>query len=67
MLLTPLAGRTGEVQSCDPSLALPHEAETTRALHREREAFPDAQARVAALVHARDQGTTAQDAAAAGP
>jgi RND superfamily putative drug exporter len=61
LLLTPLAGRTGEVESTDPALVLPHSAEATQALLRERQAFPGADTPVAVVVYVRDGGITAQD------
>jgi RND superfamily putative drug exporter len=63
-LLMPLAGKTAELQSTDPALALPQSAEATRALIREREAFPGADQPVAVVVYVRDSGITAQDRSA---
>ncbi len=63
-LLTPLAGKTAEVVSTDPALVLPQNAEVTRALVRERAAFPGTDAPVAVVVYVRDSGITAQDRSA---
>jgi RND superfamily putative drug exporter len=60
-LLVPLAGKTAKVQSTDPALVLPQGAEVTRALIREREAFPGSDTPVAVVVYVRDSGITAQD------
>lgn len=64
VLLTPLAGRTGEVQSNDQTLTLPQSAEATRALIREQEAFPDADVPVAVVVYVRDSGIMPADVSA---
>src|SRR5256886_12765244 len=61
---TPLASRTGEISSTDPALVLPHSAEATRALIREREALPGADTPVAVVVYARGSGITDADRAA---
>jgi RND superfamily putative drug exporter len=63
-LLLPLAGKTADLQSTDPALALPRTAEATRALVRERAAFPGADTPVAVVVYVRDSGITAQDRSA---
>ena len=60
-LLIPLAGKTAEVRSTDTALTLPQSAEVTRALVREREAFPGTDTPVAVVVFVRDSGITAQD------
>ncbi|WP_326999864.1 MMPL family transporter [Dactylosporangium sp. NBC_01737] len=60
-LLLPLAGRIGDVTSTDQALVLPHSAETTRELLREREAFPGTDTPVAVVVYARDGGITDAD------
>src|SRR5262249_56926436 len=62
-LLVPLAGKTAEATSTDPTLALPRRAEVTRALVREREAFPDTDTPVAVVVYVRDSGITTEDRA----
>jgi putative drug exporter of the RND superfamily len=63
-LLTPLAAKTGDVESIDPALELPQHAEATRAMVRDRTAFPGADAPVAVVVYARDSGITAEDRSA---
>lgn len=60
-VLMPLAGRAAEVQSTDPALVLPRSAEVTRAVVREREAFPGTDTPVAVVVYARGSGITPQD------
>jgi putative drug exporter of the RND superfamily len=60
-LLAPLAGKAGEVESTDPALELPQSAEATRAMVREREAFPDTDTPVAVVIYVRDTGITAGD------
>jgi putative drug exporter of the RND superfamily len=62
-VILPLAGKTADVQSTDPALVLPQDAEATRALARERSAFPGADAPVAVVVYVRDGGITDQDTA----
>jgi RND superfamily putative drug exporter len=64
LLLVPLAGRTAEVASIDPAQVLPQTAEATRAMIRERSAFPGADTPVAVVVYARDGGITAEDRSA---
>jgi RND superfamily putative drug exporter len=64
VLLTPLAGKTSQVQSSDAALVLPRSAESTQALIRQREAFPGADTPVAVVVYVRDSGITPQDSAA---
>ena len=63
-LLMPLPSRTAEVKSIDAALVLPRDAEATRALVREREAFPGTDTPVAVVVYAREGGLTAQDRSA---
>jgi RND superfamily putative drug exporter len=63
-LLAPLAGRVGEVRSTDPALVLPQNAEVTRAVVRERAAFPGTATPVAVVVYARDSGITTPDRSA---
>src|SRR5262249_53977266 len=60
-LVGPLGGKTAEATSTDPTLALPRRAEVTRALVREREAFPDTDTPVAVVVYVRDSGITTED------
>lgn len=60
-VLIPLAGKNSELQSTDPALVLPRGAEVTRALAREREAFPGNDTPVAVVVYVRDSGLTAED------
>jgi len=60
-LLAPLAGRTGTVESTDPTLAMTRDAEATRAVLRERQAFPGADTPVAVVVYVRGGGLTAPD------
>jgi RND superfamily putative drug exporter len=61
VLLVPLAGKTADVTSTDPTLALARSAEVTRALARERDAFPGTDTPVAVVVYVRDSGITAAD------
>jgi RND superfamily putative drug exporter len=60
-LLMPLAGRPVGDRSADADLVLPRHAEATQALALERAAFPGADALVAVVVYARDNGVTAAD------
>jgi putative drug exporter of the RND superfamily len=62
-LLLPLAGKLGDVTSTDQAMVLPHSAETTRELLREREAFPGTGTPLAVVVYARDGGITDADRA----
>jgi RND superfamily putative drug exporter len=64
VLLAPLAGRTGDVVSTDAAVLLPHSAEATKALVRERAAFPGTDRPVAVVVYTRDSGITSEDRAA---
>jgi RND superfamily putative drug exporter len=64
VLLLPLGGRTAQLRSSDATLALPRSAEVTRALVREREAFPGTDAPVAVVAYVRGSGITAQDRSA---
>jgi putative drug exporter of the RND superfamily len=61
LLLAPLAGRTSEVESTDPAFILPQNAEATRAMIREREAFSGADTPVVVVVYARDSGISSDD------
>jgi putative drug exporter of the RND superfamily len=63
-LLLPLAGKTADVASTDAAQVLPQSAEVTRALARERQAFPGADTPVAVVVYVRDSGITADDRSA---
>jgi RND superfamily putative drug exporter len=60
-LLMPLAGKKTDAGSANADLALPQHAEVTRALARERAAFPDADTLVAVVVYVRDSGITVAD------
>jgi putative drug exporter of the RND superfamily len=60
-LVAPLAGKAATVESTDPTLALPAGAEATRALVRERQTFPGADAPVAVVVYLRESGLTPAD------
>ena len=60
VLLIPLAGKAGSVESTDPSLELPRQAEATRAMLQERQSFPGADTPVAVVVYTRDSGITGQ-------
>ena len=61
VLLIPLAGKAGSVESTDPSLELPRQAEATRAMLQERQSFPGADTPVAVVVYTRDSGITGPD------
>jgi putative drug exporter of the RND superfamily len=61
-LLMPLAGKTTGDGSADADLVLPRHAEVTRALARERAAFPGTDTPVAVIVYARGGGITPADA-----
>jgi RND superfamily putative drug exporter len=63
-LLLPLAGKLDDVTSTDPALVLPKNAEVTRELLREREAFPGTDAPEAVVVYVRDGGITDADRSA---
>lgn len=60
-LLLPLTSKSHEVTTIDAAQVLPRDAESTRALIREREGFPGADTPVAVIVYVRDGGLTAQD------
>jgi putative drug exporter of the RND superfamily len=62
--LLPLAGKVGDITSTDAVQALPQDSEATRALVRERTAFPGADVPQAVVVYVRGGGITAADRAA---
>src|SRR5439155_15190937 len=51
VLLIPLAGKAGSVESTDPSLDLPRQAGATRAMLRDRQAFPGPDTPVPVVVY----------------